>query len=174
MEIEWPDKVGFKVCNFIIEFPPNFKWENKGLAFCIQSDRRYSSCAIYINDVGILEEPKFPKSRSWVFYGRGFDKHMWLYYVPFDTIIRRLSEGGFQPTFSFQVDFHLEYKTLPDDDDELEVGSIGVHVVMPEDEGVFVNGVFHQIEVHQQKPSNLEAHQQKPSNLRRRKVYCIK
>ncbi|KAK9942319.1 hypothetical protein M0R45_007991 [Rubus argutus] len=167
MEIEWPDKKGFKVCNFIIEFPPNFKWGNKGLAFCIQTDRWYSSCAIYINDVGIFES-KYPISSI-----TDFNSHMWLYYVPFDTIRRRLTEGKLPPTLIFQVDFHLEYTTL---DGDGYVGSCGVHVVMPEDEGLFVNGVFHQLEAHQQsaETSNLEAHQQKPSNLRRRKVYCIK
>jgi hypothetical protein len=143
------NKKGVQVCDFCIEFPENFIWENKGLAFCAQSPRdRFSLYwgsdfrfrAIYINGVCIMKESKPMKHREWWFCCG----HVWLYYVPFDTIIRRLGESGLPPPSICRVKLEFEYQTPKRQEGFLKgrrqrEGSCGVHVVMPEDEGVFLN-----------------------------------
>ncbi|KAK9941668.1 hypothetical protein M0R45_007367 [Rubus argutus] len=139
----WPEDFSekeFRALQFRIRFPGNFKWENNlgGLAFCAQIDRYDSMddapffrllCTIYINgDVCIIHEHL---EQDWWF----LPGHMWLYYVPFATIMRRLSESRLPPPSI--VNFEIEYK--------LGMGSCGVHVVMQEEEeeeeegGIFVS-----------------------------------
>ncbi|XP_062018134.1 disease resistance protein RPV1-like isoform X2 [Rosa rugosa] len=145
----WPrdvDKKGSQVYNFRIEFPEDFRWEKKGLAFCLQTERErfpwfgdpyFRLCSIYINGVCINKESKPLRSRC-------SGKHLWLCYVPFNTIIRRLSESGLPPPSICLVEFEFEYQTPKSHEGFVKQilvreGSCGVHVVMPEDEGVFVN-----------------------------------
>ncbi|KAM5582387.1 hypothetical protein ABKV19_002681 [Rosa sericea] len=137
---------GLQVCNFGIDFPGNFKWEDKGLAFSaltIDNENLYTKAymrvlKIYINDVRIIDASEKPEdSRSGSFYDL-----VWLYYVPFDTIIKRLGESGLPPPSMCLVKFEFEYKTLDGGEDiNGWIGSCWVHVVMPEDEGPFVNGI---------------------------------
>lgn len=58
-------------------------------------------------------------------------------YMPFDAIIKRLSESGLPPPSICFVKFesHLESMNLKYD----WIRSCGVHVVMPQDEGPFVH-----------------------------------
>ncbi|KAM5582385.1 disease resistance protein RPV1-like [Rosa sericea] len=148
----WPKGVetkGLQVYNLRIEFPRNFKWENKGgLAFCAQGGVSmfqgsvFRFFAIYINGVCIIEESEPLKDPWW---GLSPD-HVWMYYAPFDTIIKRLSEAGLPPpsTSICVVNFEFEYKTsktsaIPAEHSHLVKGSCGIHLVMPEveDEGGF-------------------------------------
>lgn len=133
---------GLYVYNFSIEIPGNFKWENKGLAFCAQREKcsqlvnpTFKFIEIYINGVCIIEKSKTPEYRLW----RLFRGYVWLHYMPFDTIIKRLSEAGLPPLSICQVQFVFRYRTKNLFGIRVK-GSCGVHVVMPEDEGVFVNG----------------------------------
>ncbi|KAM5582396.1 hypothetical protein ABKV19_002690 [Rosa sericea] len=124
------DKKGRQVCEFRIDFPGNFKREDKGLAFCAQTvvsgpTRLYFT--IYINSVCIIEASQKTEDFMWRRLSGG---SLWLYYMPFDTIIKRLSESGSPPPSVRLVKFKIEGSL---------VRSCGVHVVMPEDEGQFVN-----------------------------------
>ncbi|XP_024157595.1 disease resistance protein RUN1 [Rosa chinensis] len=130
---------GLQGCEFRIDFPGNFKWdEDKGLAFCAQTvdndHQRWAmrSCfrivTIYINGVCITEVYLMT---GWSVWG----------YLPFDTIIERLSESGSPPPSVCLV--KIEFKTRDVWSNEIKdegppMQSCGVHVVMPEDEGQFV------------------------------------
>ncbi|KAK9904576.1 hypothetical protein M0R45_000598 [Rubus argutus] len=136
------DDDGLCVYNFSIEIPGNFKWENKGLAFCAQREKSsetvistFKFCGIYINGVCITEKSKTLGSLPWLLSG-----YVWLHYIPFDTIIRRLSTAGLPPPSICQVQYVFRYETSDFYFDHVVEGSCGVHVVMPEDDGVFVNG----------------------------------
>ncbi|KAK9922722.1 hypothetical protein M0R45_031171 [Rubus argutus] len=75
----WPKDInitGIQVYKFKIEFPENFNWENKGLAFCIQSDLDsvfsgvfFRFRAIYINGVCIestmWDDVQFGEGVAW-------------------------------------------------------------------------------------------------------------
>ncbi|XP_004295165.1 PREDICTED: uncharacterized protein LOC101309521 [Fragaria vesca subsp. vesca] len=94
-----------------IEFPGDFNWENRGLAFCAQSYETFKGpyfrfCAIYINGVRIKEPSEKPEEHPW----RLSEDHLWLYYIPFHTIIRRLSESGLPPPSMCLVKFEFEVK----------------------------------------------------------------
>ncbi|KAK9922808.1 hypothetical protein M0R45_031254 [Rubus argutus] len=130
------DKKGFQAYNFCIGFPQDFKWENKGLAFCSQTKRDrfgvsyFRFHAIYINGVCIMKESKLMKNRQWWFSC----EHVWLYYVPFHTIIRRLGESGLPPPSICLVKLEFEYQTPEDHmgfvkQSRLREGSCGVYVV---------------------------------------------
>ncbi|KAM5582400.1 disease resistance protein Roq1-like [Rosa sericea] len=154
---------GLRVYKFRIEFPGNFKWENKGLAFCAQADedsqyhfRHFKFHSIYINGV-CIESIIWEDTWFRLVFG-----HVWLYYIPFHTIIRLLRESGLPPPSLCLVDFQFEYQTLQNyywlsEKRGALMGSCGLHVVMPEDEGVFVNGLVHQREYenHQQEPTTV-------------------
>jgi hypothetical protein len=133
---------GLYVYNFSIEIPGNFKWENKGLAFCAQREKSsqlvyptFKFIEIYINGVCIIEKSKTPEYRLW----RLFRGYVWLHYMPFDTIIKQLSETGLPPLSICEVQFVFRYRNNNLFRTRVK-GSCGVHVVMPEDEGAFVNG----------------------------------
>ncbi|KAL6204000.1 hypothetical protein ACLB2K_021270 [Fragaria x ananassa] len=126
---------GHQVCNFKIDFPGNFKWEDKGLAFCALTVRQcphFRVFRIYINGVCIIEASDKGEG-CWL----RCDPFVWLYYMPFDAIIKRLSESGLPPPSICFVKFesHLESMNLKYD----WIRSCGVHVVMPQDEGPFVH-----------------------------------
>nr|XP_011461837.1 PREDICTED: TMV resistance protein N-like [Fragaria vesca subsp. vesca] len=125
---------GLHECNFRIDFPGNFKWEDKGLAFCPPVTS--SEHNIYINGVSIIDA-----SEEW---GDGdgswrYDGFQELYYIPFEVIIKRLSESGSPPPCICLVQFEFQIKTIEFTDGTIEEvdGSCGVHVVMPEGEGPF-------------------------------------
>ncbi|XP_004296293.1 PREDICTED: TMV resistance protein N-like [Fragaria vesca subsp. vesca] len=131
--------VGLQVCNFRIDFPGNFKWEDKGLAFCVPNcywGTHFSVLRIYINDVSIVDASE--KKHEFTFgLGGGFVWTVWLYYMPFDAIIKRLRESGLPPPSNCLVKFEFQIESI---DFEVDRGrSCGVHVVMPEDEGPFVH-----------------------------------
>lgn len=74
-----------------------------------------------------------PEDRWW----RLSHGHVWLYYIPFSTIIRQLSDSGLPPPSMCQVKFEFEFKR-----GEQGILSCGVQVVMPEeDEGVILHQV---------------------------------
>ncbi|KAL6203908.1 hypothetical protein ACLB2K_021178 [Fragaria x ananassa] len=127
---------GVEVYKFRVEIPGNFKlWESKGgLAFCIHHiDVNYYMVSffrlrtIYINGVCIIQE--LEEDHYW----RKLCGNVWLNYIPFLTIIRRLSEAGIGLTpssNSFLVNFEFEYGTGMFKDTVM--WSFGVHVVIPE------------------------------------------
>ncbi|KAM5582391.1 hypothetical protein ABKV19_002685 [Rosa sericea] len=134
------DMEGLQGCEFRIDFPGNFKWEDKGLAFCAQTvDHDHQPWAmrsgsrivtIYINGVRIVETCLITMRES-----------LWGY-LPFDTIIERLSESGSPPPSVCLVKFEIETRNVRSNeitDEGPPMLSCGVHVVMPEDEGQFVN-----------------------------------
>ncbi|XP_050371443.1 uncharacterized protein LOC126789345 [Argentina anserina] len=122
-------KLNFKFCE-------NINWENKGLAFCAHSSDTFKGpyikfCAIDINGVCIAKRSGKPEEHPW----RLSKGHLWLYYIPFHTIIRRLGESGLPPPSTCLVKF--EFKVIG-----YGRGTFGVHVVMPEDEdGVIIHQV---------------------------------
>ncbi|KAK9941349.1 hypothetical protein M0R45_017955 [Rubus argutus] len=133
----------FQAHEFRIEIPGNFKWENKGLAFCARSSRarsfkgahlrlRFCSIHININDVCVITPSRKPEDRWWRL-SRG---HAWLYYIPFDTIIRQLSDSGLPPPSMCRVKLEFEFKR-----GELEKLICGVQVVTPEEDGVILHQV---------------------------------
>ncbi|XP_040375716.1 disease resistance protein RUN1-like [Rosa chinensis] len=129
------DMEGLQGCEFRIDFPGNFKWEDKGLAFCAQTvdldhpSSAMRTVAMYINGVHITQTPWL--APAWSAWG----------YLSFDTIIERLSERGSPPPSVCLVKIELKTTQLSNKitDEGPPMLSCGVHVVMPEDEGRFVN-----------------------------------
>ncbi|XP_050371431.1 disease resistance protein RPV1-like [Argentina anserina] len=122
-------KLHFKFCE-------NVNWENKGLAFCAHSYCAFKGpyikfCAIYINGVCIAKPSEKAEGHPW----RLSEDHLWLYYIPFHTIIRRLGESGLPPPSTCLVKFEFEVTGYGR-------GTFGVHIVMPADEdGVTIHQV---------------------------------
>ncbi|XP_050371427.1 disease resistance protein Roq1-like isoform X1 [Argentina anserina] len=118
------------------KFSENVNWYNKGLAFCAHSYLAFKGpyikfCAIYINGVCIAKPLEKAEEHPW----RLSHGHLWLYYIPFHTIIRRLGESGLPPPSTCLLKF--EFKVVGEGR-----GTCGVHVVMPTDEdGVIIHQV---------------------------------
>ncbi|KAL6200725.1 hypothetical protein ACLB2K_030506 [Fragaria x ananassa] len=112
---------------------PYAPWD-KGLAFCPPVTS--SEHKIYINGVSIIDA-----SEEWG-DGDGFwrcDGFLELYYIPFEAIIKRLSESGSPPPCICLVKSEFRIETIEFTDGTIEEvdGSCGVHVVMPEGDGPF-------------------------------------
>ncbi|PRQ23342.1 putative P-loop containing nucleoside triphosphate hydrolase, leucine-rich repeat domain, L [Rosa chinensis] len=82
---------------FCIEIPQNSNWDNKGLALYILSCSFVTAHHfVYINGI------KFDEKRTF-----GYDE-VWVHYIPFVTVIRRLSECGMPPPDMLRVMFRLK------------------------------------------------------------------
>ncbi|XP_050371444.1 uncharacterized protein LOC126789346 [Argentina anserina] len=138
-------KKGLQECNFRIDFPGNFKWEDKGLAFCASTDVHRAfrhPLRIYINGVTMIEASDVPWNHKPRYYMPCYDiKIVQLYYMPFHDIIKRLGESDLQPPSICLVKFEFKLDSM---DEDGMLGSLGVHVVMPGWEGPSVNGVLSQ------------------------------
>lgn len=106
-------------CDFRIEFPVNFNWENKGLAICAHTETDSRFCGIDIN--GIVFFVEGPKELPNMFRG-----HVRLYYIPLHTIRTQLSLTGLPPPSSFQVMFRFE-AAYPYE--AVGIRSCGIHIV---------------------------------------------
>ncbi|KAM5549074.1 disease resistance protein RPV1-like [Rosa sericea] len=99
---------------FFIEIPQIPNWDNKGLALCIQLCSFKVTYFVYIN--GIKFDEKIMSGDE-----------VWVHYIPFVTVIRRLSECGMPPPDMFRVMFRIE------DSFPLSIkpftGSWGVHLI---------------------------------------------
>ncbi|PRQ23317.1 hypothetical protein RchiOBHm_Chr6g0260031 [Rosa chinensis] len=83
---------------FCIEIPQNSNWDNKGLVLCIQwRSLARSRHSVYINGIKFDEKMMWPST-------------VWVHYIPFVTVIRRLSDCGMPPPDMFRVMFRLEYE----------------------------------------------------------------
>ncbi|KAM5549066.1 disease resistance protein RPV1-like [Rosa sericea] len=99
---------------FCIEIPQNSNWDNKGLALCIQSCSFEVTHFVYIN--GIKFDEKILSGDE-----------VWVHYIPFVTVMRRLSECGMPPPDMFRVMFCFEDKIISD---TMPLGgSWGVHLI---------------------------------------------
>ncbi|KAM5548957.1 disease resistance protein RUN1-like [Rosa sericea] len=125
-------------CKFCIELPQNFKWENKGLALCIAAETSLDVTriirAIHINEKLIYRNPNSEDVPVLL----QMSAHVWVYYITFLTIIRRLSESGSPPPYMCRIRFEFEYYDV--------VGSCGVHVVMPQHEDVSMELLVHEVD----------------------------
>ncbi|KAL6203999.1 hypothetical protein ACLB2K_021269 [Fragaria x ananassa] len=106
-----------QVFNFRIDFPENFKWEDKGLAFTAPTAGEHMKVfRIYINGVSIIEAAGKRENEV-----QRFPFFVWLYYLPFDTIIKRLSERldvlseslFTNPAFNHSGEIHNKAKDTP-------------------------------------------------------------
>ncbi|XP_062020457.1 disease resistance protein RPV1-like [Rosa rugosa] len=114
-------KVINKEHEFCIEIPQNSNWDNKGLALCIQS---YS------------DKPDFPPFLTHLVHINGIkfdenlmsrDEEVWVHYIPFVTVKKRLSESGISSPDMFRVMVRLKEIFI---DTERPFGvSWGVHLI---------------------------------------------
>ncbi|XP_050369388.1 disease resistance protein Roq1-like [Argentina anserina] len=125
---------------FKFELSRHFNCENKGLAFFAKTYKKTFSkgpyikyCTISITGISIMDPSKKTEdSRRRLSSG-----HVWLYYIPFHTIIRRLRENGLPLPTMCLVEFEFE-----NDWGGAATGWCGVHVVMPADEdGITIHQV---------------------------------
>ncbi|KAM5574736.1 hypothetical protein ABKV19_013930 [Rosa sericea] len=136
-------------CAFSIEIPPKFKWENKGLALCAAFEIKHNNSGncfliarIHING-NLL-------SHHDVYFNPIQSAQVWLYYIPFLTLMSQL-EMSWLPPYICRVTFaHSRTssgctKRFGDVisvhvyDCSLNLKSCGVHLVMPQDEEVSIS-----------------------------------
>ncbi|PRQ23145.1 putative leucine-rich repeat domain, L domain-containing protein [Rosa chinensis] len=105
---------------FCFEIPQNSNWDNKGLALCIQScgdwDEEEDEVRYFVYINGIKFDEK-------ILYAGD----VWVHYIPFVTVKKRLSESGISSPDMFRVMFRLEEDFI---DTEVPFGaSWGVHLI---------------------------------------------
>ncbi|XP_062007490.1 disease resistance protein Roq1-like [Rosa rugosa] len=116
VKLDWDEDVNSEEHEFCIELPQNFNWDNKGLALCIQSYPGRLTHFVYINGI------KFDVRLS-----AGSHK-VWVHYIPFVTVRKRLSESGMPQPDMFRVKFRLEADYLSRGEPPFEA-SWGVHLI---------------------------------------------
>ncbi|KAI5314391.1 hypothetical protein L3X38_043567 [Prunus dulcis] len=137
-----------RYCEFYIEIPENFKWQNSGLAlYAAVKKTQDAPYPCYINNNGspyfivefYVNEKRIHLIRS--DFGSTIleSDHVWLYYIPFCKM--EFDESAYpKPPFKCRVSFELPFNS------SLCVKSFGAHLVMPEYENVSTSmeGLIHE------------------------------
>lgn len=95
-------------CEVSVEIPPNFKWSKTGLALCAAVEIKQNSSGNCCLIARVYMDEECSHEHAVYFDSKEESAHLWLYYIPFHTMIAK-TRSGLSP-YKCKVSFDLTIK----------------------------------------------------------------